>query len=1043
MGDTSIDRTINSGDLSATDPWRAAIRAHLRCPEAPLALALVAETRGGYPHDAISARAEPLIEAQRSRAQSGFGIERFLEEYRLSCEEGIRLLCLAEALLRIEDDDTASALIRDKIGGGDWAAHAGRSDARWVNASTAALRVARRLIETEPQEGAIVGLLARGGEPALRAALRVSMQLLGEQFVFGTTIEQALGRASRRSRWRHSFDMLGEAARTDVDARRYCEAYRHAIRACGSIAGRSPERERPSVSIKLSALHPRFEEAQRGRVMSELVDRLVKLCGEAKGAGIGIVIDAEESERLELSLDLIEQVVQTPDLGGWGGFGVALQAYQKRARAVADWLVHLASRLDAPLTVRLVKGAYWDGEIRRAQLAGLADYAVFTRKAATDVSYLACARVLLAAPRIFPAFATHNALSVAAVLEFARQMGRDLQDFEFQRLHGMGEGLYDGLIAAEGIACRIYAPVGAHRDLLGYLVRRLLENGANSSFIHHLAAPGFDPGVVFADPLAEVLRRQGRAHSGIPLPADLFGAVRRNSAGIDLHDRAALEALERSVAVARDRSAPIIRAGQQLTGPQVQIRNPADHRQIVGAVREASAEDVPRITEIARHAQPAWSALPVGDRAFVLERFADRIEAARDEYIALLVGEAGRTLADSAAEVREAVDFCRYYAVEARRLFEQRELGGPTGERNTLYFAGRGVFACISPWNFPLAIFTGQVAAALVAGNTVVAKPAPQTPLVACRAVMDWLDAGLPADALQLLPGGAAVGRALLDQPDIAGLAFTGSLGAARAITLGLAARGGPIVPLIAETGGINAMIVDGSALPEQVVADAILSGFNSAGQRCSALRLLFLQRGIDAPVLDMLRGAMDELVVDDPADRATDIGPLIDETARLRIEAHLASGVGRVIHRTRLGAGCANGTFFAPTLIELDDPAQLRDEVFGPVIHVLRWEAGALDAVIDSVNSSGFGLTLGVHSRIGTTVDRVKSRARVGNLYVNRPMIGAVVGVQPFGGEGLSGTGPKAGGPFALLRYATERCMSIDTTSAGGNASLMSLRDQ
>lgn len=1037
------DRTTGEADPSAADPWRGLVRANHRCPEAPLALALVGEIRSSYRHDLVSARAMPLVEAQRLQAQAGFGIERLLEEYRLSSEEGLRLLCLAEALLRIDDHHTADALIRDKIGGGDWAAHAGHSDAAWVNASTAAMRVARRLVETEREDGVVAALLARGGEPTLRAAVKLSIRLLSDQFVFATTIERALIRAKRQRGWRHSFDMLGEAARTEIDAQRYLEAYRRAIRACGSTSSVIPDGERPSVSIKLSAVHPRFEEAQRRRVMSELADRLVELCAEAKDAGIGIVLDAEESERLELSLDLIEHVIRSTELGGWGGFGVALQAYQKRARALADWLVHLSWRLEAPLAVRLVKGAYWDGEIRRTQLAGLADYPVFTRKSATDVSYLACARALLAAPGIFPAFATHNALSVAAILEAATELGRQPHQLEFQRLHGMGEGLYEGLIAADGYACRVYAPVGAHRDLLAYLVRRLLENGANSSFVHHLASPAFDRDALFADPLQDILRHEGRSHPMISRPADLFEPVRRNSAGIDLHDRAALDALERRMADRRDDSAATLkaRAGPRLTGAVVQIRNPADRRKIVGEVRQASVHDVPRTMELACRAQTAWAALPVDDRAAVLERFADRIEANRDAYIALLVREAGRTLADSAAEVREAVDFCRFYAVEARRLFEPRELAGPTGERNSLYLAGRGVFASISPWNFPLAILVGQIAAALVAGNAVVAKPASQTPLIACRAVIDWLETGLPAEVLQLLPGGADVGRSLVEQPGIAGVAFTGSFGAARAIACSLAARQGPIVPLIAETGGINAMIVDGSALPEQVVADAILSGFNSAGQRCSALRLLCLQRDIAERVLDMLRGAMDELVMGDPADRATDIGPLIDEAARIRLEAHLASGVGRLIHRAPLGSGCINGTFFAPLLIELDDPGQLRDEVFGPVIHVVRWEAGALDALIDSINASGFGLTLGVHSRIGATVERVKSRARVGNLYVNRPMVGAVVGVQPFGGEGFSGTGPKAGGPYTLLRYATERCISVDTTSAGGNASLMSMR--
>ncbi len=1037
--------SVDSSRAATGAALREAIRRVHRDDEASLIATLARDVAAFHDHGDAKSRAVALVGRQRASLAGRFGFEQLLQEFSLQSDEGLRLMCLAEAYLRIPDAATAGALMRDKIGGGDWAVHAGQSESALVNAAACALSLSRRLIEAERGDAVVGRILARGGEAALRAAVSMAMRLLGDQFVFAGSIGAALERASRQPQWRHSFDMLGEAARTAADATRYFEAYRDAIGACGGAAGAGDEAVRPSVSIKLSALHPRYEEAQRARVLRELGERLVALCADARQVGIGIVVDAEESERLELSLDLIELVLGAAELRDWGGFGLAVQAYQKRARALIDWVEALAREGRRPLTVRLVKGAYWDSEVRRAQLAGLSGYPVFTRKAATDVAYLACARRLLESQVIRPAFATHNALSVASILGMAARLGVGVERFEFQRLHGMGEGLYDDLVAAGACACRIYAPVGRQRDLLAYLVRRLLENGANSSFVHRLADSAVAADALLEDPLAEVERAGGRRHAAIPLPAELYEPERRNSAGVDLHDRAMLAnlgACARCTIDPKPRAVPSVANAPRAGGVKT-VWNPADRRRVVGEVVEATESDVGLACAAAAAAFDGWSGMPAASRAAVLHTMGDRIEAGRDDYLALLVQEAGRTIADSVAEVREAVDFCRYYAAQASACFEARELRGPTGERNTLSFAARGVFGCISPWNFPLAIFTGQVAAALAAGNTVVAKPAPQTPLVAQRAVADWVAAGLPPGALQLLPGDSAVGAALTRRAELGGVAFTGSVASARAITRSLAARDGPIVPLVAETGGINSMIVDASALPEQVVPDVLLSGFNSAGQRCSALRLLWLQADIADRVIDMLCGAIDELRVGDPADPATDVGPLIDEPARTRLEAHLASVAGRIVHRATLPDACGNGWFFAPTLVELDEPATLRTEVFGPIVHVCRWRAGEVDAVVDRINAGGYGLTLGIHTRIDSVVEQVRRRVRVGNLYVNRPMIGAVVGVQPFGGEGLSGTGPKAGGPWTLMRYAAERCVSIDTTSAGGNASLLSAPEQ
>jgi len=986
-------------------------------------------------------RARRLIETTRKPAAIQGGLEPFLQEYRLSGAEGIVLLTLAESLLRVPDQATQDELIRDKLAQGDWRSHLGASPSRLVNLASRALTFSREWVEAvDGQQGVLARLLAAGGEPLLRGAVAAAMKIMASRFVMGQTIEEAVGRMDKR--FRYSFDMLGEAALTCADAARYHDAYRHAIRALGTFASSSGDPfGAPDVSIKLSALHPRYEEPQRRRVLPELTDRLLELTVAARDAGLSVAIDAEEAERLDLSLDIIAKVLAAPELVGYEHFGVVVQAYQKRARPVIEWAAALTQARRTPLRIRLVKGAYWDTEIKAAQERGLEGYPVFTRKTATDVSYLACAHALLAAPRIFPAFATHNALTVATLLDWTGPR----RDFEFQRLLGMGAGLYESLIKEQGLACRIYAPVGTHGDLLAYLARRLLENGANTSFVNQVTDPHTRIDDLLADPVAHVEAVNGAPHPRIPLPRDLFGSARRNSCGLDLRNPAALAALNADLdlafALSHD-AAPLIQ-GHIVSGPSRPVTDPADRRRVVGMVVEAIAADVERAMADAARGALAWSSTTIEQRATCLERAADLLEGDRAALMALAIREAGKTIPDALGELREAVDLCRYYAVEARRRLAPMPLPGPMGEDNLLSYAGRGVFVCISPWNFPLAIFIGQVAAALVAGNAVVAKPAPQTPLIAYRAVGLLHQAGIPAEALQLLPGGAEIGKRLVADPRTAGVAFTGSTAAARTIARSLAAReGGPIVPFIAETGGQNAMIVDSTALPEQVVRDVVTSAFRSAGQRCSALRVLYLQEEIAPTLIKMLEGAMTELIIGDPSRIETDVGPVIDEAARGRLEAHLASNIGTTLCRAPLGEASAHGYFFPPTLLAIDDIARLKGEVFGPVAHVVRWRGDRLADVIGAVNATGYGLTLGIHSRIGRNIAEITGRARVGNIYVNRSMIGAVVGVQPFGGEGLSGTGPKAGGPNYLARFATERTLSVDTTSAGGNSKLMSLAE-
>jgi RHH-type proline utilization regulon transcriptional repressor/proline dehydrogenase/delta 1-pyrroline-5-carboxylate dehydrogenase len=1003
--------------MTTSPDARAAMRRLHRAAEPDVLAPLLARAAlSPSERDRVLGTASGLLADLRAAQKRGW-VNRFLQEYRLNSSEGVALLSLAEAFLRVPDPETADLLIADKLGEADWRAHAGQSSSTLVNTATWGLVVGRVLVR-EGDGGPLRRLLARAGEPFVRQAVGAAMKMMGEIFVMGRTIDEAMERMRSRENqgFTASFDMLGEAARTDADAARYFRSYQEAIRAVGRQAG-----EGHSISIKLSALHPRYEVAQYDRCVPELAGMLEAMAALAQDVGIHLTVDAEESERLEMSLDIIERVVRQPRFRGWDGCGMAVQAYSKRARPVIAWADALAGECGQRWNVRLVKGAYWDSEIKRAQVEGLADYPLFTRKAATDVSYLAVARDMLDAANIRPAFASHNALTVATIAQWAGNR----RDFEFQRLHGMGDGLYERLVRENGYATRIYAPVGGHRDLLAYLVRRLLENGANSSFVHQLADERLSEADLLADPVSRITTVGGTRHPSIPLPVDLFAGAdgHRNSTGIDLADR---EVLARVAAlVARPLPpAPAVPASIMDT----------DDGMPGGPIRAAVTR--------ANAAFPVWSARPVAERAALIEALADAIEADRDMLMAICVQEAGKTIPDAIGEVREAADFCRYYAARARADFEPQELPGPTGERNVLRLQGRGVWATVAPWNFPLAIFLGQSVAALVAGNTVVAKPAPQTPAIAARAVALAHRVGIPADALVLVTGGPEVGAALVADARVAGVAFTGSTATARRIARTLLEDDTrPLVPLIAETGGINAMIVDSTALPEQVVADVITSAFRSAGQRCSALRLLLVQEDVADALLHMLGGAMDTLVIGDPADPATDVGPVIDQAAFEKLMARRAAMAGATLKTLDVPGNVSNGSLFVPpTLIRLNAIEDLDAEWFGPILHVATWRAGELAETVRRVNAKGFGLTMGLHSRIARAAELVEAEARVGNLYVNRSMIGAVVGSQPFGGEGLSGTGPKAGGPHYLPRFAVERVTSADTTSAGGNATLLSL---
>ena len=1001
----------------------------------------------------VQQRAAQLVETVRRTRVTASGVEAFLQQYNLASREGVILMCLAEALLRIPDAGTADRLIADKIPDGAWAEHLGDSDSLFVNASTWGLMLTGRIVGLDAADGHrwYERLVGRLGEPVVRAALRQAMRIMGHQFVMGRSIGEALDRAAGvdERRYRYSFDMLGEAAMTAADAAQYLAKYHAAIVEIGArVAQDQPMEARHSVSVKLSALHPRYEFAQAGRVVAELAPKLIDLVRAARAAGIALTVDAEEAERLELSLLLIDRVLADPVMDGYTGFGLAVQAYQKRAPAVLDWLARRCRDLGRRICVRLVKGAYWDTEIKRAQERGLAGYPVFTRKAATDVSYLACAQQLARHRDVIHSqFATHNAHTLAYVADLFGADGH----FEFQRLHGMGEELYGQIVPSidapgTGLPCRVYAPVGSHEDLLPYLVRRLLENGANTSFVNRIVDESQPAASVVADPVLEIDRLSSLRHPRIPLPAELL-LPRINSQGVNLADLRDLDALAAGVREASGvpwMAAPALSARDRSIATAVPLHNPARLSECVGTVADAKAAEVAPAVAAAVAAQPAWDELGASARARILLLAADLMEARRAEFIARCIREAGKTLPDAIGEVREAVDFLRYYAAQAGGDWgTEQPLPGPTGERNLLRFRGRGVFACISPWNFPVAIFTGQVAAALVAGNAVLAKSAEQTPLCADLAVEVLHAAGVPRAVLQFLPGpGATVGAALVRDPRVAGVVFTGSTNTARLIARELAARDGPIATLIAETGGLNAMIVDSSALAEQVVHDVIASGFNSAGQRCSALRLLLLQEEIAPRVLQLLEGAMQELRLGDPALLETDIGPVIDAEAHAALLAHAAkiTPSARWHARAPLPAGADLGEFFAPLAVEIDGLDVLQREVFGPVVHVLRFRSEDIDTLVDSINALGFGLTLGVHTRVDGLAQRIARRARVGNVYINRNMIGAVVGVQPFGGCGLSGTGPKAGGPHYLERFATEQTITTNTAAVGGNASLLSL---
>src|SRR5579883_558056 len=1028
---------------SPPDPADAPpFRAPYAAADEELAAAFLAQAARSPAAEArIDIRATRLIEAIRARAGGVGGIEDFLHEYSLSTREGLALMVLAEALLRVPDNATADRLIEDKLASADFTRHEVRSDALLVTASAWALGLSARIIQAhETPESIVAGLIGRLGLPAVRAATRRAMRLLGSHFVLSQSIDEALDRAAASGAARYSFDMLGEGARTAHDAARYFAAYAAAIEAIGRNSGNRPLPDRHGISVKLSALHPRFEAVSRERVLRELVPRVIELARAAKSYDLNFTVDAEEADRLELALDVIARTLADSSLSGWDGFGLAIQAYQKRSLAVIDWVAALAEKYDRRLMVRLVKGAYWDTEVKRAQERGLADYPVFTRKAMTDLCYVACVKKLLAArPRLFPQFATHNALTAATVIEEAG----GVDGYEFQRLHGMGEALYAALTdETPAAACRVYAPVGGHRDLLAYLVRRLLENGANSSFVSVAADPAVPIADILKRPQAWIGHAQHARHPKIPLPRDLYGKRRKNSAGVELGDRASLGSLLADVRGAATRSyaaAPLV-DGVALAGRSRAVTSPIDGMTI-GTVNEGDDAIVISAMAAAAAGFPDWNAIARETRATALMRAGDLIEQQRGRLIWLLQAEAGKTLDDALAEVREAADLCRYYASELLCTLAPAALPGPTGESNELRYRGRGVFVCISPWNFPLAIFTGQVAAALAAGNAVVAKPAEQTPLIAAEAVRLLHAAGISSRALHLVPGDGGVGARLVADQRVAGVAFTGSTEVARNINRTLAGRHGPIVPLIAETGGINAMIVDATALPEQVTDDVMTSSFRSAGQRCSALRLLCVQDDVADRVIAMIAGAARELALGDPREPKIHVGPVIEAEAKARLDRWIADaeGQGRLVYRWDADRPLpSTGTYVPPAIITLDRARDLREEVFGPILHVVRYRADELDGLVDDIAANGFGLTLGIHSRIDETAARIAARLPHGNVYVNRNMIGAVVGTQPFGGSGLSGTGPKAGGPNYLHRFALEQTLTINTAAAGGNASLL-----
>lgn len=1003
--------------LPEATPLRSAITQAYRRKETDAVQWLLANiNRQPEAQAAIGTLAHQLVSAVRQERTRASGVDALMHEFSLSSEEGVALMCLAEALLRIPDSATADRLIADKISKGDWRKHIGESPSLFVNAATWGLLVTGKLVSTNSDQGlgsALTRLIAKGGEPLIRKGVDLAMRMLGNQFVTGQTIAEAIknSQSNEQRGYRYSYDMLGEAALTAHDAAFYYQAYETAIHAIGKASNGRGIKDGPGISVKLSALHPRYSRAQRARTMNELLPLLKKLLLLAKHYNIGLNIDAEEADRLELSLDLMEALAHDPDLAGFDGIGFVVQAYQKRCPFVIDFLVDLARRSGRKLMVRLVKGAYWDSEIKRAQVDGMSGFPVYTRKVYTDVSYLLCAQKLLAATDvIYPQFATHNALTLATIYSWAQ--AAKITDYEFQCLHGMGETLYDQVVGKDKLnkPCRIYAPVGSHQTLLAYLVRRLLENGANSSFVNQIVDESVSIESLVTDPIQIASELAGKPHTGIALPADLFGAERKNSAGLDFSNELQLKQIADHFSACSQQvltATPLI-DGQVSSTNAHSIANPADHRDIVGHVIEANTQDVQTALVAAENYATDWQNYPPTERAAILNKTADLLEAKTLDFMALAIREAGKSLPNALAEVREAVDFLRYYAAQI------------ADQPNTMAL---GPVVCISPWNFPLAIFIGEVSAALAAGNVVLAKPAEQTPLIAFRAIQLLHEAGVPRGALQFLPGtGEIVGAQLVADNRVKGVIFTGSTEVAQIINRTLAKRSiteNAEIPLIAETGGQNAMIVDSSALPEQVVNDVLSSAFDSAGQRCSALRVLCLQKDIADKTLEMLKGAMQELRLGRPDQLAIDIGPVIDAEAQKNLQSHIDGlrKTAKSFHALELPAACANGTFIAPTVLEIKSLSELSKEVFGPVLHVLRFEREQMPALIDQINASGFGLTLGVHSRIDETIDFITQRAHVGNIYVNRNIVGAVVGVQPFGGEGKSGTGPKAGGPLYLKR--------------------------
>ncbi|HWL28672.1 MAG TPA: trifunctional transcriptional regulator/proline dehydrogenase/L-glutamate gamma-semialdehyde dehydrogenase [Burkholderiaceae bacterium] len=1020
-------------DVQPQSVLRAAITAAYRRPETECVPLLVEQARSERPKD-VHALAQRLVQALRSKGQRG-GVEGLIQEFSLSSQEGVALMCLAEALLRIPDRATRDALIRDKISHGDWKSHVGGSPSLFVNAATWGLMLTGKLVSVNSEQSlsrALTRMIGKGGEPLIRKGVNIAMRMMGEQFVAGQTISAAIanGRKLEERGFRYSYDMLGEAATTAEDAARYYASYEQAIHAIGKASHGRGIYEGPGISIKLSALHPRYSRAQRDRVMAELLPRMRELAVLARSYDIGLNIDAEEADRLDLSLDVLEALCFDAGLTGWNGIGFVVQAYQKRAPFVIDYIIDLAQRSGHRLMLRLVKGAYWDSEIKRAQIDGLEGYPVYTRKVHTDVSYLACARKLLAAPQaVYPQFATHNAHTLSAIYHMA---GRNYYpgQYEFQCLHGMGESLYEEVTGptAQGKLnrpCRIYAPVGTHETLLAYLVRRLLENGANTSFVNQIGDEDIPIDTLIADPVDTALRIHpvGAPHEKIPLPRFLYAQVdgRLNSAGVDLSNEQRLGSLSAALLNSAGqawRAWPMVGSLESAwdEARAMAVRNPADLRDVVGYVIEASEVDVANALLAAQHAAPIWASTPVKERAQCLVRAAQILEDEMQAMLGLIVREAGKSLSNAISEVREAVDFLRYYASQVEESFSN-DTHRPLGP-----------VLCISPWNFPLAIFTGQVAAALAAGNPVLAKPAEQTSLIAAAAVSILRRAGVPGGAVQLLPGrGETVGAQLVASTQIRAVMFTGSTDVALSISRTLAERlddAGHPVPLIAETGGQNAMVVDSSALAEQVVGDVLTSAFDSAGQRCSALRLLCVQEDCADHLLHMLRGAMQALRLGNPDVLHTDVGPVIDADAQAGIQAYIRAmaDAGHRIDQLPVDESCAHGYFVPPTLIEIDDASRLTKEVFGPVLHILRYPRERLDDVVDAINATGYGLTFGVHTRLDETVARVSERIRAGNIYVNRNIVGAVVGVQPFGGEGLSGTGPKAGGPLYILRLLASR---------------------